>query len=328
MSQPSLPEQQGHYLYNPSQLQQAGPARLFPYSGKAGTLKHILTELPSVLADEGKLSQPGTMLIDQLEKLSRNAQENWGKITTLLVDLEIFQSGWFNFNLPPDEQFNSDFVRLRRAMGGALTTAKKAAQAVPGTGSDRAQQQRLTFYQELEEQGRVRPQVAQIHQRDGGLSDREFARQRLAGPNPMVIEQMRDQAQVQAWQSQVAMDLTAHAPQLFTLDYQLLKLAPAEMEVGRYVGTPKTLFHQGEQGLEPLLIQPIPGGKVFTPQDGDGWMKAIPICQWKRLPWLRPGSWQRIIPSIACCDLIFAFCWRLIRGVMPFCWVRGRRSIN
>jgi arachidonate 15-lipoxygenase len=272
MPQSSLTQAQGHYRYNPANLKQAGPARLFPYSGQAGTLKHILTELPSVLAHEGKLSPPATLLVDALEKLSHNLEENWGKITTLLVNLEIFQSGWFNFNLPPDEQFNSDFVRLRRAMGQALTTAVKAAEQAGETAPDRAHQQRLTFYQELEEQGRSRPTVIQIHERDGGLSDQEFARQRLAGPNPMVLERMTDQALMTTWRSQVA--LPDQPDRLFTLDYSTLALPPSDMQSGRYVGTPQTLFHQGDQGLAPLLIQLIPGGKVFTPTDGDAWMKA------------------------------------------------------
>jgi arachidonate 15-lipoxygenase len=272
MSQPSLNQAQGHYRYNPANLKQAGPARLFPYSGQAGTLKYILTELPTVLADGGKLSPPATLLVNTLEKLSHKLEENWGKITTLLVNLEIFQSGWFNFNLPPDEQFNSDFVRLRRDMGKALTTAIKAAEKAGKKVPDRAHQQRLTFYQELEESGRSRPAIIQIHERDGGLSDREFARQRLAGPNPMVLQQMTDQALLTAWRGTTNIPETAD--RLFTLDYSALALAPSDMQAGRYVGTPQTLFHQGDQGLAPLLIQLLPGGKVFTPQDGDAWMKA------------------------------------------------------
>jgi arachidonate 15-lipoxygenase len=272
MSQPSLNQAQGHYRYNPANLKQAGPARLFPYSGQAGTLKYILTELPNVLADGGKLSPPATLLVNTLEKLSHKLEENWGKITTLLVNLEIFQSGWFNFNLPPDEQFNSDFVRLRRDMGKALTTAIKAAEKAGKKVPDRAHQQRLTFYQELEESGRSRPAIIQIHERDGGLSDREFARQRLAGPNPMVLQQMTDQALLTAWRGTTNIPETAD--RLFTLDYSALALAPSDMQAGRYVGTPQTLFHQGDQGLAPLLIQLLPGGKVFTPQDGDAWMKA------------------------------------------------------
>jgi arachidonate 15-lipoxygenase len=272
MSQSSLTEAQGHYRYNPANLKSAGPFRLFPYSGQVGTLKYILTELPHVLAHEGKLSQPSTLLVENLVRLSLNLKENWAKITTLLVDLEIFQSGWFNFNLPPDEQFNSDFVRLRRDMGKVLTTAKKAAKQAGEHASNHAHQQRMTFYQELEERGRARPTIVQIHERDSGLSDREFARQRLAGPNPMVIEQMRDAALLTAWQNTI--DIPAHPERLFTLDYALLQLAPADMQPGRYVGVPQTLFYQGDQGLEPLLIQPTPGGKVFTPADGDAWMKA------------------------------------------------------
>ncbi len=272
MPQSSLDQAQGHYRYDPSNLKKAGPARLFPYSGQAGTLKHILAELPNVLAHEGKLSPPATLLVETLEKLSHQINENWLKITTLLVNLEIFQSGWFNFNLPPNEQFNSDFVRLRRDMGKALTHAIKAAEKAGKNAPDRAHQQRLTFYQELEESGRSRPAIIQIHERDGGLSDREFARQRLAGPNPMVIQCMTDQALLTAWRGTQA--IPDQPDRLFTLDYSTLALAPSEMQLGRYVGTPQTLFHQTDGGLEPLLIQLLPGGKIFTPQDGDAWMKA------------------------------------------------------
>ncbi len=268
----SLIELQRYYRYDPSGLKQAGPARLFPYLGQVGTLKHILTELPNMLAHEGKLSQPATMLLETLKRFSHNLEENWHKITTLLVNLEIFQSGWFNFNLPPDEQFNSDFVRLRLDMGKALKTAIRAAEKVGKNAPDRSYQQRLTFYQQLEESGRNRPAIIQIHERDSGLSDREFARQRLAGPNPMVIQQMQNHALLSAWQGEIEVPTTPD--RLFTLDYSLLTLTSEDMQPERYVGTPQTLFHQSNQGLEPLLIQLIPGGKVFTPQDGDAWMKA------------------------------------------------------
>ncbi|KAM3091072.1 lipoxygenase family protein [Phormidesmis sp. 146-35] len=269
-------QQQGHYRYDPTQLYEAGSARIFPHAGQDGAVQYILSELRRNLVQQGQLSQPLTVLLEQFEAGTRTLEETWAKLTTLLVDFEIFQSGLFNFNLPPDEPFNVDFVRLRREMGKALTAAKEAAEdSLPGS-------QRSTFYQTLEQHDRPRPKVVEIHERDGGLRDQEFAYQRLAGPNPMSLRRVMDRAELHRWQASCvrsdgeAIDLEQVAGQnrLFVLDYPALQFAPADLQVGRYVGSPKALFYQGSQGLEPLLIQLETGGKITAPGEADEWMRS------------------------------------------------------
>ncbi len=276
MPDTSPDQQQGHYRYDPTQLHQAGSARIFPHAGQDGTLQYILSELRHNLVKQGQLSQPWTLLLEQVESGTRTLEETWAKLTTLLVDFEIFQSGLFNFNLPPDEQFSVDFVRLRREMGKALTAAKKAAEdSLP-------ESPRSAFYQTLEQHNRPRPKVAEIHDRDGGLSDREFAYQRLVGPNPMSLRRVVDRSELHRWQTSCVrsdgealdFDEAANQNRLFVLDYPALQFAPADLQVGRYVGSPRALFYQGSQGLEPLLIQLEAGGKITALGDGDEWMRS------------------------------------------------------
>jgi arachidonate 15-lipoxygenase len=276
MPHTSPDQQQGHYRYDPTQIYEAGSARIFPHAGKDGTLQYILSELRHNLLEQGQLSQPWTLLLEQFESGTRTLEETWAKLTTLLVDFELFQSGLFNFNLPPDEQFNVDFVRLRREMGKAVTAAKKSAEA------SLPESPRSAFYQALEQHDRLRPRVAEIHDRDGGLSDREFAYQRLVGPNPMSLRRVIDRSELHRWQESClqsngeAIDLDHAASQecLFVLDYPFLQFAPADLQVGRYVGSPRALFYHRSQGLEPLLIQLEAGGKITAPGNGDDWMRS------------------------------------------------------
>lgn len=286
-------EQQGQYRYDPRSLSEAGPARIFPYIGDEGIWQYLLTGLPRQLVKQGRVSQPWSLLWQQIEKTSQSASEGWSQLTTLLVDLEIFQSGWFNFHLPPNEQFNANFVRQRRSMMAAMLAAKRAVQTVDSqdklSQTEITAQQRTRFYQALEQQQRPRPVVAQIYERDQGLSDQEFARQRLAGQNPMVIRQVQpsDQPHLQGWaelscrrSNGTAIDLVEAAgqQQLFVVDYPLLQaLTPAQLQPGRYVGSPIAVFHRSPQGLEPILIQLEPG-RVVLPSDrgaeADAWMQA------------------------------------------------------
>ncbi len=283
MSQRSLQQQQGHYRYDPTQLSQAAPARIFPHAGEDGALRYVLTELRHNLLERGQLSPPLTWALEQIESSDHQLTETWLKLTTLLVDFKIFQSDLFNFYLPPDEQFNAEFVQLRRQMGEALNAADKKAKNL--NLSEAAQVQRLQFYQTLEEHGRSRPKIIKIHDRDGGLSDREFARQRLSGPNPTSIKRVCDRENLSDWQRDrvcalsngetISLDAAADQNRLFLLEYPFLKFSPVELQIGRYVGSPKTLFYRGEQGLEPLLIQLESGGKTYTSNsDADDWMRS------------------------------------------------------
>ena len=283
MSQ-SLQQQQGHYRYDPTQISQAAPARIFPHAGEDGALRYILSELRHNLLERGQLSAPLSWALEQIESGDHTLNETWLKLTTLLVDFKIFQSDLFSFDLPSDEQFNAEFVQLRRKMGSALNDAEKAAKKVDDHQPNSTQAQRLKFYQTLEEHGRSRPKIIKIHDRDGGLSDREFARQRLSGPNPTSLQRVCDQADLADWQGDrvctsngtaLTLEEAANQNRLFLLDYPFLKFAPAELQSGRYVGSPKTLFYRGDQGLEPLLIQLESGEKTYTPtSNADDWMRA------------------------------------------------------
>lgn len=281
-------EQQGHYRYNPIGLNHKGPARIFPYTGEDGALLYVVTKLREDALKLGKLSEPWSLLLKQFEQAIASLDKTWLDLSTLLADWEIFQSGWFNLYLPPNEQFNSSYVRERREMEQRLATAKKAAQTKTWV-----EKQRAVFYQSLEASAKAkqnqyldiptRPVVSLIHERDGGLSDREFSRQRLAGLNPMVIRrvQPKDQAWVQAWASHSSTtDLIESAAEnrLFIAEYPLLKdLKVTDLQPGKYVGNPVAVFHRSEGGLEPLLIE-LEKGRVVTPAPigggADDWTRA------------------------------------------------------
>lgn len=86
--------QQGHYRYDPTALDQQGPARLFPHIGEDGIVRYVLTQLGQAAFDQGKLSHPLSLLGDQLKRTVHKADEVWNLVKTRLVNLEIFQSGW------------------------------------------------------------------------------------------------------------------------------------------------------------------------------------------------------------------------------------------
>lgn len=271
--------QQGQYRYDPTTLKQAGPARLFPYAGEDGLLRYVMTRLGRTLISAGRLSQPWNLLSDQLEEGAKTLEKAWYFLTTQLVDLKVFQSGWFNLDLPPDEQFDSNFVQARRAMMNALRDAQKASENVPSLPEAQSR-----FYDALKPHGYPTPVTVSIHQRNGGLSDREFARQRLAGQNPMVLRQVQstDQPWLQSWAglstgaiAESTLAQAANENRLFIADYPLLaNLTPADLQPGRYVGSPTALFYRSPQGLEPVLIQLEPGNILTPEHDSAAWMRA------------------------------------------------------
>jgi len=74
----------------------------------------------------------------------------------------------------------------------------------------------------------------------------------------------------------VDLDQAATANRLFVADYPLLQsLVVADLQPGRYVGSPVALFYRTQSGLEPLLIQ-LENGRVVTPHNssGDAWICA------------------------------------------------------
>jgi arachidonate 15-lipoxygenase len=275
---------QGQYRYDPTTLHSSGPSRLFPGIGEDGLLRYVLAKLGLDQMALGKCSQPWSLLLQQVNQGLKTLDNAWSYLTTQLVDLEVFQSGWFNLDLPPDEQFNASFVRDRRRMTNALLAAKKAAERVASPDVTR-----LHFYDALQQHQYERPIVWQIHQRDGGLSDREFAHQRVAGQNPVMLRQVQplDRPLLDSLASrslyaktgdEIDLVQAANQHQLFVADYPLLQnLSPADLQPSRYVGSPTALFYHSASGLEPILIQPEPGHGV-TPSshsgEADRWMQA------------------------------------------------------
>ncbi len=289
--QPPQPPK-GQYRYDPTGSLQ-GPARLFPYVGDDGMLRYILERLPQNLLSQGRLSSPLMQLFQQAELGQQQLGELWIQLNNLLADWPGINWEWLNLSLPPGEAFSREFVKERRAMTQTVAIAEIAAKAVirwgPPTALALHQRQREAFYKTLETRGRSRPLVSYLHERDGGLSDLEFARQRLAGCNPTVIRGMQaaDRARLQAWESHLPAQLqgtpmdwmaAASAGRLFWVDYPILAdLSVAELQPGRYVTSPIALFYQSAQGLEPVLIQLQSGSVVLPPVHGgeaDAWMGA------------------------------------------------------
>ncbi|MEA5578425.1 lipoxygenase family protein [Anabaena sp. UHCC 0451] len=281
---PSLQEQQGYYRYDPNNLDQKGYARLFPHTGEDGVIRYIFTKLGQNLVEQGKLSEPWTLLLKQLDQKIADLEENWLNISTLLVGCEVFQSGWFNLYLPPNEQFNSSYIRERKKLLQTIMAATKNIANV-----DKNLHRKL-FFQALAKSADIKcPVMSVIHERDGGLSDKEFVRQRLAGANPTVIRriQANDQTFLQALATQPyklanngTIDLIKSASEnrLFIADYPILKdLKVTDLQPGKYVGSPVALFYNTDKGLEPVLIE-VEKGRVVTPgitgESADDWMKA------------------------------------------------------
>lgn len=299
-----LAQQQGFYRYDPLTLSTGGPSRLFPFIGEDGVLRYMLKQLRQRLLDQGQVSEPVSLVLAQVESSLTELEQRWDEVSVLLADLQFFQSGWVNFALPPNEQFSSAYIRDLRSMGQIKIAAERATQievpdwshflpswmtatTIATAQKPAIEQQRSRFYQTLEQRGRRRPKVSLIYERDQGLSDREFARQRLAGANPMVIHRLQeaDRSLLSTWASDQPYLLTngetlqltqaAAENRLFLLDYPLLKdLTASDLQIGKYVGSPQALFYRSEQGLLPVLIQLERGHKVFTPAESDEWMRA------------------------------------------------------
>jgi arachidonate 15-lipoxygenase len=289
---PSLAQQKGYYRYSTSDLDQKGAARLFPYTGEDGAVRYVLTKLYQKLLAEGKLSAPWILLLTELQKKTKKLEEDWLNIGTFLVDCQVFQSGWFNFDLPPNEQFNSSYIQERKKLLKQLLAAKTAVGKLDKNlpvGQRNAEQRKLFFEALNKVDGINPPTMGMIHERDGGLSDHEFSRQRLAGANPTVLRrvQTNDQGLILSLATQsyklanngnIDLIKAASENRLFVADYPLLKdLKVTDLQPGKYVGSPVALFYRHDKGLEPILIE-VEKGRVVTPKvmgtAADDWMRA------------------------------------------------------
>jgi arachidonate 15-lipoxygenase len=291
--QSSLAEKQGYYRYDPNGLTNKGSARLFPYTGQDGSTRYVLSKLYEIIRLQGRLSVPCSLLLTEIESSIAKLESKWQDLSTLLVDLRFLQSDWLNFDLPPNEQLNNDYVQEKRKFLLKIWIASAVAQVVNRNlpESDQIQQQRQLFLHSLAKSfvPTPLPAIAQIYERDGGLSDREFVRQRLAGANPMVIRRVQavDAGLIQALASQTyklangnVIDLLKSAGEnrLFIADYPLFKdLQVTDLQSGKYLGSPTAIFYRHERGLEPVLIELLKG-RVVTPSitgnEADDWAKA------------------------------------------------------
>lgn len=131
--------------------------------------------------------------------------------------------------------------------------------------------------------------------------DIEFARQRIAGANPMVIERVEDKLPDKfpvtdaIFQSIVGSDKTldseAKQGRLYLTDYALLDgLAPGKYENGmKFFAAPIVLYYWQSSGfrdrgtLTPIAIQlnqkPGANSPIFTPLDGMQWLVAKTFAQ-------------------------------------------------
>jgi len=290
-------ESKGRYRYDPTSLKQQGPARLFGYIGEDSLLAYIAERLQADALNQGRLSQPISLFLQKSEENQLKLKNSWVQLNNLLSSTNLIPD-WLEFSLPPGESFSRDFIQDRRDMTLTLTLAKLSAQMNArfsfGPPTETAQKQRQAFYQTLEAMDRSRPVVSLIHEREGELSDREFARQRLAGCNPTVIRSLQtsDQSILQsvgersltlANGTEVDLSDAAAANRLFVADYSFLKdLTAAELQPGRYVGSSVAVFYRSDSGLEPALLR-LPSGRVLLPpQMGtakDDWMRAKLMVQ-------------------------------------------------
>jgi arachidonate 15-lipoxygenase len=123
-------------------------------------------------------------------------------------------------------------------------------------------------------------------------NDAEFARQRVAGVNPLVIERWQSQPQACLFSDahlashNLSIQQAATQGRLFLCDYALLQGAPTA--AGRHFYAPFALFLAMPAGpnrppeLAPVAIQierGVSGAGVFVPTDGENWRKAKAIVQ-------------------------------------------------
>jgi arachidonate 15-lipoxygenase len=174
---------------------------------------------------------------------------------------------------------------LARDVDALFDLAERAGAA--GSGSDRPQSllDYAALFASIE-----RPAISETF-----LDDRVFARQRVAGPNPLVIRQVHalddrfpvTDAIFRSVLPDDSLEAAGAEGRLFLADYRELD----EVQEGLFRGTPKFLaaplalfaLTEGKRELVPVAIQceqvPGPANPIFTPQHGHAWTMAKTIVQ-------------------------------------------------
>ena len=147
----SLAEKQGYYRYDPNSLISKGASRLFPYTGQDGSTRYVLSKLYEIIRLQGRLSVPCSLLLTEIESTITKLESKWQDLSTILVDLRFLQSDWWNFDLPPNEQLNNDYVQEKRKFLLKIWLASAVAQVLNRNlpESDQIQQQRQLFLHSL-----------------------------------------------------------------------------------------------------------------------------------------------------------------------------------
>ncbi|MBU7584264.1 MAG: lipoxygenase [Nostoc sp. TH1S01] len=125
--------------------------------------------------------------------------------------------------------------------------------------------------------------------------DLTFAYMRLAGPNPLMLQQVKagenllgisDEQYKQIINTSDSLAAAMSEGRLYQADYSSLK----DMQSGnfpkeqKYIYAPLALFavppsHSPSRSLVPIAIQCQPGNTVFTPLSGENWMVAKSVVQ-------------------------------------------------
>jgi arachidonate 15-lipoxygenase len=116
------------------------------------------------------------------------------------------------------------------------------------------------------------------------LADTIFAWQRIAGANPMSLQQIQrlpddfplTEAQWQGAISSSSLAAALDAGQVYAVDFTALHGAPCTRYLGRqkYLCGTRGIFAAVTRTLQPVAIQLDPGGPVVTPRDGVTWAMA------------------------------------------------------
>jgi arachidonate 15-lipoxygenase len=169
--------------------------------------------------------------------------------------------------------------------GRLLDMAERTAAAVGGPDRPESLDDYAALFRTIE-----RPAITETFQ-----DDRVFARQRVAGANPLVIRQVRGvddrfpvtEALFRSVLPDDSLEAAGREGRLFLADYHEL----AGVQEGLFRGVPKFLsaplalyaVEKTSRQLVPVAIQcgqqPGPDNPIFTPHDGQAWLMAKTVAQ-------------------------------------------------